>query len=323
MENNENKKTGIVLNRMYTGSYLSTNLGHEVINMFQADNVNNELGRHYLYLNAKGNYAKKHDEQISDMLLVRYAGNNKVQVLGWAKGLEAVSGAVDAYQGYDENCNIFKKQREYITKNNIKYGGVGLIELFKGSNQQNIYITYSAKEFYRPQKSIYIQYVNESDLLYKDDNVSITNVEKQLNLKLSGYQFGKATLKQYIYPNEHKNGLFKFDRRKKSDEYKQNFNASQVHSEEQFISNLDSTYLINVFCCYIFSFSSWNLNHSTIIILVIVTTSICYFLVTGYHRLDICCVQYGAISICCATWHKTVYWVYAHSDKWIVKSDII
>ena len=239
MENNENKKTGIVLNRMYTGSYLSTNLGHEVINMFQADNVNNEPGRHYLYLNAKGNYAKKHDEQISDMLLVRYAGNNKVQVLGWAKGLEAVPGAVDAYQGYDENCNILKKQREYITKNKIKYGGVGLIELFMGSNQQNIYITYSAKEFYRPQKSIYIQYVNESDLLYKDDNVSITNVEKQLNLKLSGYQFGKATLKQYIYPNEHKNGLFKFDRRKKSDEYKQNFNASQVHSEEQFISNLE------------------------------------------------------------------------------------
>ena len=28
----------IVLNRMYTGSYLSSNLGHEVINMFQADN---------------------------------------------------------------------------------------------------------------------------------------------------------------------------------------------------------------------------------------------------------------------------------------------
>ena len=34
----------IVLNRMYTGSYLSSNLGHEVINMFQADN-----GKHYKY----------------------------------------------------------------------------------------------------------------------------------------------------------------------------------------------------------------------------------------------------------------------------------
>ena len=73
---------GIVLNRMYTGSYLSTNLGHEVINMFQADN-----GKHYLYLNAKGNFAVEHKGQISEMLLVRYDGENKVEVLAWANGL--------------------------------------------------------------------------------------------------------------------------------------------------------------------------------------------------------------------------------------------
>ena len=95
---NQPRRTGIVVNRMYTGSYLSTNLGHEVINMFQADN-----GKHYLYLNAKGNYAKMHEGQISDMLLVRYAGINEgkseVQVLGWAKGLEAVSGTAESYKG--------------------------------------------------------------------------------------------------------------------------------------------------------------------------------------------------------------------------------
>ena len=36
----QSKEIGIVLNRMYTGSYLSSNLGHEVINMFQADDDN-------------------------------------------------------------------------------------------------------------------------------------------------------------------------------------------------------------------------------------------------------------------------------------------
>ena len=51
----QSEKKGIVLNRMYTGSYLSSNLGHEVINMFQDDQ-----GKHYLYLNAKGNYANLH-----------------------------------------------------------------------------------------------------------------------------------------------------------------------------------------------------------------------------------------------------------------------
>ena len=50
-------KNGIVLNRMYTGSYLSSNLGHEVINMFQADDEN-----YYLYLNAKGNFAAEGKE---------------------------------------------------------------------------------------------------------------------------------------------------------------------------------------------------------------------------------------------------------------------
>jgi hypothetical protein len=40
----QSREKGIVLNRMYTGSYLSSNLGHEVINMFQADDDN-----YYLY----------------------------------------------------------------------------------------------------------------------------------------------------------------------------------------------------------------------------------------------------------------------------------
>lgn len=212
----QSEKTGIVLNRMYTGSYLSTNLGHEVINMFQDDN-----GGHYLYLNAKGNYAKIHHEQISDMLLVRYAGVNKgkseVQVIGWAKGLEQVEGAEDTYQGYEEHGSIFTKQKDYITKNKIKYGGENLIKLFEGSDQQNIYITYSAAEFYRPQIPVYIQYINEEELLNTEgDEREIQKETDKIILNLSGYQFGKATLKQYIYPTSNKNGQFKLDKRKKT-----------------------------------------------------------------------------------------------------------
>ena len=78
MNNHEENKKGIVLNRMYTGSYLSTNLGHEVINMFQADN-----GKHYLYLNAKGNFSDS-GKKVSTMLLVRHIEKNKVEVVGMA-----------------------------------------------------------------------------------------------------------------------------------------------------------------------------------------------------------------------------------------------
>lgn len=231
MENKEAK--GVVLNRMYTGSYLSTNLGHEVINMFQADD-----GKHYLYLNAKGNYAKEHEGLITDMLLVRYAGEGKVEVLAWAKGLNAIPGAGDTYQGYAENSSILVKQSDYISKNKISYGNVDLIRLFEGADQQNVYITYLAEVFYRPQKPIYIQYVEESEQLYKGGKASIAIGKEQLMLNLSGYQFGKATLKQYIYPNEHKNGKYKFDKRKINDEFKQNLEPITL-TEEEFISYLE------------------------------------------------------------------------------------
>ena len=230
--NNKNTRTGIVLNRMYTGSYLSTNLGHEVINMFQADN-----GKHYLYLNAKGNYASQHEGQISDMLLVRYAGDDKVEVLAWAHGLKAIAGAGDSYKGYDKNGDIFNKQKDYIEKEKVKYGKVDLIKLFHDAEQQNIFITYRAKNFYRPNKSIYIQFVNESGLLYGENNARTEEDDKEITLYLSGYQFGKATLKQYIYPSDHKNSIYKFDKRKKSnEEFKKEL---QNQKEDEFIKFLE------------------------------------------------------------------------------------
>lgn len=236
MENKTEPK-GIVLNRMYTGRYLSTNLGHEVINMFQADN-----GKHYLYLNARGNYASQHDKQISDMLLVRHAGDDKVEVLAWANGLVAVDGAGDSYNGFDKNGEIFKKQKGYIEKEKVKYGKVDLIDLFQDAEQQNIFITYCAKHFYRPKnkKSIYIQFVNESELLYENHQTETKEEsDEELTLYLSGYQFGKATLKQYIYPSDHKNSKYKFDKRKKKkEEFRINF-QNQDDVEDQFIESLE------------------------------------------------------------------------------------
>ena len=236
MNKNEENKKGIVLNRMYTGSYLSTNLGHEVINMFQADN-----GNHYLYLNARGNFAKEHTNQISDMLLVRYAGDNRVEVLAWANGLHEIDGANETYREFEKDYSIFNKQKDFINDNKISYGGANLIKLFEGSAQQNIYITYSADNFYLPRKPIYIKYVDESNLLYADENDKDSeNCNKKdndsLEISLSGYQFGKATLKQYIYPTNHKNSKYKFDKRKKNEEFKNNLKNKK---EEDFIQGLE------------------------------------------------------------------------------------
>ena len=104
------EKKGIVLNRMYTGSYLSTNLGHEVINMFQADN-----GKHYLYLNARGNFDKKAGEKISDMLLVRYVGENRLEILAWASELTPAPGADKSYKKFEPQSEIRKSQGYIIS----------------------------------------------------------------------------------------------------------------------------------------------------------------------------------------------------------------
>ena len=62
-----NEGKAIVLNRMYVGDYLDSNLGHEVINLFKADN-----NQHYIYLNATGNFAKEHQGEMGYMLFVKY-----------------------------------------------------------------------------------------------------------------------------------------------------------------------------------------------------------------------------------------------------------
>ena len=160
MSTNEDKK-GIVLNRMYTGSYLSTNLGHEVINMFQADN-----GRHYLYLNAKGNFSER-GKQVGTMLLVRGINDNRVEVVGMAKNLNPVKSA---------NCtlprdlgrvneSVKQQQKDFLESEDHKvtYGDVPIIDIFGDKGQQSVYVSYwvDSKNFYRLKsgKRLIIEFV--------------------------------------------------------------------------------------------------------------------------------------------------------------------
>ena len=47
-------KYGIVINKMYAGEYLDDNIGHEIINLFKADDEAN-----YIYLCKDGKYTRK------------------------------------------------------------------------------------------------------------------------------------------------------------------------------------------------------------------------------------------------------------------------
>ena len=185
MGNKENIKKGIVLNRMYSGSYLTTNLGHEVINMFQSDN-----GKHYLYLNAKGNYDHK-GLNVKNMLLVRNIGNYSMEVVGLAKDLIPIESAkcVLPRDLTKTDKKIQEKQIAFIKEENIKYNHVFLHHLFNDLEQQSIYVTYYVEDghFFKPKKR-FIIYFREPMTKDNDNIIAV----------LKDYNFSNQSLRQFI-----------------------------------------------------------------------------------------------------------------------------
>ena len=209
MKNREEKTTcknesskqqlGIVLNRMYAGQYLEHNLGHEVINFFRADD-----GNHYLYLNAKGDFASEHVGKIGYMFLVKYHAPGVVEVVGMATGLE------DVYK--PENCKGLKSDNVQVG-GELKYGGVSLSSLFQGFQQQNIFVTYKAAKVYVPVRRIFIQFANAAKTQLQQagnlssDSTHVFSKQEPMVVSLTALNQAKTSLKQYIYPsNSHLKG---------------------------------------------------------------------------------------------------------------------
>jgi hypothetical protein len=183
---------GIVLNRMFVGDYLSANLGHEVINLYQADN-----GRNYLYLNATGNFVEEHQGRIGYMLLVKFVKMGVLEVLGMATGLHDVFNAsIKIPDIYKANKEIIEDQKKYIAQEgSISYYDASISDIFNAAEQQNIFITYRADKVYIPkEKRIYIVFSQD----YKED--SEFGTQDCIVAHLEGYRQAKASLKQYIYP---------------------------------------------------------------------------------------------------------------------------
>ena len=190
----EKQKKAIVLNRMYAGGYLSTYLGHEVINMFQADN-----GKHYLYLNAKGNFEDK-GASATDMLLVMHIGGKRVQIIGLAKGLTPAPGAQCSLPRNLDNVkdDISEEQRTYIfneKKNEegedggIHYGGVPLLDIFGTAGQQNVFVSYEVDKnnFFIPKKRLFLCF---------EENEEQEELEGEI--ALSEHNFASTSLRQFI-----------------------------------------------------------------------------------------------------------------------------
>lgn len=176
---NEGKNEGIVLNRMYSGFYLDDNIGHEIINLFKADdNVN------YIYLCKDGRYTKESLPEYT--VQVRTHSTRTLEIISIAEIEEKVS-------------------LKEIDK--IKYGGVSIHDIFKGNQKQgaDTYVTFKAKRVIKPDPKfpVYIAYEGNRKRKNGYNNNLVSDEAFILNEKKDGkYKFDvNEALRNYIDKN--------------------------------------------------------------------------------------------------------------------------
>ena len=138
----KNKKFGIVLNKIFTGSHLEYNIGHEIINFIKADDTN----QRYIYLNplgARGEQAAKETKYVFHIMESRAEKENGVYELV-------------AVSKVDQNANVtYEKVNENNLEEAPKFRNHGFGSIFYcGEDSKKAYVyTYKCSEFYRTNKN--------------------------------------------------------------------------------------------------------------------------------------------------------------------------
>jgi len=148
----------ILLNLMFRGKFLQDNIGHEIINMFPADD-----GKYYIYVNPYGTFHKSHSGKIETILLGRYAGDNCIEIIAKAEELEEIV-KVDG-----DDKTIRCEQEKYCENNHICYGGKRIIQIFNVNENQNkhqlAWVSFLCKKYskVRKEKKLFITDTKERE----------------------------------------------------------------------------------------------------------------------------------------------------------------
>ena len=130
------KERCILVIKMYNGDYLNegSNIGHEVINLFRADN-----GRHYIYCLPGGTIGVSKDGKVTDILLVQNVGNNTLKVLARINN-------ISSDQHIAKHCKFSKEEIQqhvinYALEQNVTYNQKPISSIFvanKYKSEQDI-----------------------------------------------------------------------------------------------------------------------------------------------------------------------------------------
>ena len=135
----------ILLTRMYVGTYLQDNIGHEVINLFRSDNGNN-----YIYVNEDGKINPKYNDSVKAILLVKYVEKGVMEVVAKAEELRQIlykTGNIDAESA---------AQVKFIDENKITYGGVHVYKVHKDTKFEKISVSFQTNRLRKAKQPTYL-----------------------------------------------------------------------------------------------------------------------------------------------------------------------
>ena len=148
---------------MFRGKYAENMIGHEIINIFKADNDD----KHYIYVNPYGRIGKEHKDKIGTILLARHVNNSRIEIITKAWGLKAFNGITESRPKDKSKVGIKAKREDHKKEcENIKYGGQSIEKIFEEDDDpRELLISYEVEHYRRAKKEqpIRISYKEESD----------------------------------------------------------------------------------------------------------------------------------------------------------------
>ena len=166
------KERCILVIKMYNGDYLNegSNIGHEVINLFRADN-----GRHYIYCLPGGTIGVSKDGKVTDILLVQNVGNNTLKVLARINN-------ISSDQHIAKHCKFSKEEIKqnvinYALEQNVTYNQKPISSIFVANKYNSEQDISSVNFTFEVESEQYREPLNDIYLTSKTGQYALSNTK--------------------------------------------------------------------------------------------------------------------------------------------------
>lgn len=166
------KERCILVIKMYNGNYLyeGNNIGHEVINLYRADN-----GRHYIYCLPGGTIGVSKDGKVTDILLVQNVGNNTLKVLARINN-------ISSDQHIAKHCKFSREEVKqnvinYALKENVTYNQKPISSIFVANKYKSEQDISSVNFTFEVESEQYREPLNDIYLTSKTGQYTLSNTK--------------------------------------------------------------------------------------------------------------------------------------------------